>query len=508
MKRRIIIYQVLPRIFGNKRKHPVPDGNIRKNGCGKLGDFTTTALNAIRDLGCNYIWYTGIISHASATDYSRYGIPASDPALVKGRAGSPYAIRDYYSICPDLIIGNQDKAFLDFKRLVDRSHRAGLKVLIDFVPNHVAADYIGTRDAFTDANFYPSHYHDGDWTDTQKLNYYNRDTWEKMLRILFFWIETGIDGFRCDMAELVPCEFWEWAIPQVKAKAKERDNVYSSIIFIAEVYNPYQYRDYITRGHFDYLYDKVGLYDTLKSVVRGASASLITQSWQSVDDINDKMLNFLENHDEQRIPSPDFAGNAINARPALLVSALMRNNPFMLYFAQHLGEPGADAEGFSGYDGKTSIFDYWSLPSLRHWSSGGKYDGALLNREERQLHTYYSKVLNFCNSQKAFREGEFFDIMYANYDNPKMDTNLLYAFLRKRHEDLILVVANFSDTEQHADIVIPDHAFDTLQLPETKNQQTTDLLTDIKRDVKLVKGNTIPVVVPPHDGLLLKMVLK
>ena len=498
MQQRIIIYQMLPRLYANDTRKVIVGGTKRENGCGKLSNITTDNLDEIRNLGCNYVWYTGVIAHATKTDYTCYGEERDDANKVKGEAGSPYAIKDYYAVSHDLIKQHNDRLF-EWKKLVNRSHHSGLKVIMDFVPNHLAADYKGTQDPFTEYNYYPGKIHDGDWTDTAKLNYENHDTWQKMLNILLFWAETGVDGFRCDMAELVPCDFWEWAIPQVKDKYK--------VIFIAEVYNPDRYREYIHKGHFDYLYDKVGLYDTLKAVVQGASASLITQCWQSVDDINDHMLNFLENHDEVRIASDFYAGYGEKGRPALLVSALLRNNPFMLYFGQEFGERGMDTEGFSGKDGKTSIFDYWVLDCIYRWRKCKKQIRLSMTKNELEIHRYYSKVLNFCNLQKAIRQGDFYDIMYANYSNEQMDTNKLYAFLRKRHEDLILVIANFSQEEQKADIIIPQHAFDCLDIPQNINRQATDLLSETQQNVYLSVQEKIHVRIPANDGRVLKIVL-
>ena len=445
---RPIIYQTLPRLFGAVSKENVRNGSIDQNGCGKMNDYTTKALKHIRGLGFNYIWYTGLIEHATKTNYSRYGIKADNPAVVKGNAGSPYAIKDYYDIDPDLAV-DVPQRMKEFEALVARTHRAGLKMIIDFVPNHVARQYgsdakpmgvadLGENDdcenpaRATGNDCFSARPSKNDWYETVKLNYginpstrqldltiaeqlnttvptdgirgyghlenpslispkgrglgYDTqlpslggvgggrflftypDTWSKMLDILRFWASKGIDGFRCDMAEMVPVEFWEWAIPQIKSEHK-------NIIFIAEVYNPNEYRNYIYRGHFDYLYDKVGMYDTLRSVVGGASASLITQCWQSIDDIQQHMLNFLENHDEQRIASPYFAGEPRKAYPALLVSALMRTNPFMVYQGQALGIDGMEDAGFSGSDGRTTIFDYWSTDAFCRWRKDDRFDG-------------------------------------------------------------------------------------------------------------------------------------
>ena len=374
---KILIYQIFTRLFGNRSYNCVENGTLAENGCGKMSFFDDSVLRRIKKLGVTHVWYTGVIRHASKTDYSAFGIPCQHPAIVKGRAGSPYAIVDYYDIDPDLA-DDVDRRMEEFEALLQRSHKAGLKVIIDFVPNHVARQYKsvkkpdGVKDFgetddvnkgfYPDNNFYycpnesfapyfdlkgeaddsyseypakatgnnrfDAYPNKTDWYETVKLNYGvdymgntgNHfspvpDTWNKMKDILLFWAAKGIDGFRCDMAEMVPCEFWGWVIPQVK-------KLHPELIFIAEVYNPNEYRNYIFNGHFDYLYDKVGLYDTLRAVVCGyGSATSITGCWQSVNDIQSHMLNFLENHDEQRIASDFFAGDARKALPALLVSA-------------------------------------------------------------------------------------------------------------------------------------------------------------------------------------------
>mgnify|MGYP003292679568 CR=1 FL=1 len=385
-----------------------------------MADFTKKALAEIHSMGVNCIWYTGMLSHASKTDYATYGIPSSNPELVKGNAGSPYAVKDYYDVNPDLAT-NISKRMDEFTNLVRRTHDEGMKFIMDFIPNHVAAEYVGTINPFTDENYYPGHLHDGDWTDTAKLNYSCHSTWEKMLAILLFWAEKGVDGFRCDMAELVPCIFWQWAIPQVKAR-------YKGIIFIAEVYNPWEYRNYLFNGHFDYLYDKVGLYDTLKDVVRGQSASLITQCWQNVDDIRHHMVNFLENHDEQRLASQWFASDPIKGRPALLVSALMGTNPFMLYFGQEEGENASD-----GFEGRTSIFDW-------------------CRKLDPKADEFYKAVLNLASKLEGTTN---YDLCYMQSGAERFDAARHFAFLRFAGKEVYLFVCNFSGEVAEPTIVLP-----------------------------------------------------
>ena len=545
-KKKAFIYQLMPRWFTNCNEKCVPNGSIRQNGCGKFNEIDESKLRSIKSLGATHVWYTGIIEHATATDYSRQGITPCNAHVVKGKAGSPYAIRDYYDVCPDFAVKVKDR-MKEFEALVERTHRVGLKVIIDFVPNHVAREYesdakpngiqdLGENDnpmMFFDPknNFFyitgqefapvgvdlgsgekayreyparatgndcysasPSR---NDWYETVKLNYgidpWNGSThfdpvpptWEKMLDILKFWTAKGVDGFRCDMAHMVPVAFWHWAIEQIKA-------INPDIVFIAEIYDVALYGSYIHEGGFDYLYDKVTLYDTLRGILcDGWPASDLTRCWQTVEGIGDHMLNFLENHDEQRIASKQFCGEPLKALPALVVSATMSKCPFMVYAGQEVGEPAADAEGYSGMDGRTTIFDYWSVPSLRRWHQGKP------TAPERQLRTMYRKILNLCNSEKTLAEGDFFDVMYVNQDT--LDTRRQYAYLRHCDGAMSLVVANFGDEAVNTNVRIPRHALDCARM-ESGEYNITELLSGETTTGTLAGNSVIPVQVPAHSA--------
>ena len=558
-KNKMVIYQVFPRWFGNLRPSPVMNGSLAENGVGKFSAFTPLALSKIKELGVTHVWYTGVIEHATKTDYTMFGIRKDHSAVVKGKAGSPYAIKDYYDIDPDLADNIQNR-MSEFEDLVKRTHEAGMKVIIDFVPNHVARQYfsdarepfvedLGQTDNVSKAfdvnnNFYylpgqtltlrfdPQREEDfaysefpakvtgnnhfdaypsqNDWYETVKLNYgvdymhggachFNTipNTWEKMLEILLFWADKGVDGFRCDMAEMVPVEFWNWVIPQVK---KVRD-----VIFIAEVYNPDEYRNYIYTGHFDYLYDKVGLYDTVRAVMCGqAPASNISHCWQSLEGIQKNMLNFLENHDEQRVASDFFAGDARPGIPGMIVSAAMNTNPVMIYSGQELGERGMDAEGFSGRDGRTTIFDYWSVESLRNWNNNGLFDGAKLTPAERSLREMYAKLLNVVRSEPVIVEGAFYDLMDANSGNPYFNPNRQYAFLRKWKNEVLLVVVNFDRADQCVWVNIPVEAFKALDFEDNKPAELTDLLTGETTISTLTDAYPYQVKLPAYSGKMLK----
>ena len=544
---KIVIYQIFTRLYGNRNTTRQEGGTIQENGCGKLNDFTPTTLKNIRDMGVSHIWYTGIIRHATQTDYTAYGIPKNHPAIVKGQAGSPYAITDYYDIDPDLAT-DVNHRMQEFEQLIERTHKAGMKVIIDFVPNHVARQYHsickpeGVKDLGEEDNpqfgFDPQNnfyycpgqrftpyfdlYHgenepyieepakatgndcfhnapgSNDWYETVKLNYgldyyagrigyFNPipNTWSKMTDILLFWARKGVDGFRCDMAEMVPAAFWQWATDKVKF-------AYPQILFIGEVYNPAEYRNYLAAG-FDYLYDKVGMYDTLREVMRGnLSTSAITGAWQATDDIRSHMLYFLENHDEQRIASNFFAGDAQKGVPALVVSALLQQNPLMIYFGQEYGERGMDKEGFSGNDGRTTIFDYWSVDTIVRAAQ------RKLTAQEKQLKALYDKIINIATTEKAAINGASFDLMYVNgrYNHE-------YAFIRKAGAEVLLVVANFADAAQALGITIPGHAFDFLNMKE-KNAQATDLITGEKQKLSLKRDEAVVVNVQANSAVVLK----
>ena len=547
MKEKTVIYQIFTRLYGNCNTTCKENGTLAENGCGKMNDFTPTVLKRISAMGVSHVWYTGIIRHATQTDYSAYGIPRNHPAIVKGKAGSPYAITDYYDVDPDLAV-DVSQRMQEFEQLLARTHKAGLKVVIDFVPNHVARQYHSIRkpQGVEDLgegdnpqmgfdpqnNFYycPGErfapyfdlYHGeaepyieepakstgndcfnnapgvNDWYETVKLNYgvdYYAgrvghftpipSTWHKMVHILLFWAAKGIDAFRCDMAEMVPAEFWAWATAEVKKR-------YPHVQFIGEVYNPAEYRHYIASG-FDLLYDKVGMYDTLRGVIRGSQSTHdISAAWQQTDDIRQHMLYFLENHDEQRIASDFFAANGQRGLPGMVVSALLYQNPLMLYFGQEYGERGMDKEGFSGHDGRTTIFDYWSVGTVVRAAA------KKLTASEKTLCQQYEQLLHIARTERAVTDGTSFDLMYVN---PSLHRQ--YAFLRAAGNEALLVVVNFDDHPQTVDVMLPAHAFDFMKLSE-KNAQATDLLTGVKSRISLHRDAAVQVALPALGAVVLK----
>ena len=559
-KDKLIIYQVLPRLFGNGKDTRKKNGTLDENGVGKLSDFDEKALSGIKDMGFTHIWYTGVLEHATQTDYSQYGIKKDHPDVVKGMAGSPYAIKDYYDICPDLA-DEIDRRIEEFEDLVSRSHNAGLKVIIDFVPNHVARQYhsdkkpegvkdfgeddnkgvgfvstnnfyycpnqrleLGTADVYraggyvefptkvTGNDCFTNHPSVNDWYETVKLNYgvdYLNgrtphfdpvpDTWLKMKDILLYWAAKGVDGFRCDMMEMVPVEFWAWVIPHVRGK-------YENILFIGEAYDNKLYWNYIFNGKFDYLYDKVDLYDTMRDVICGHKpTSEITFSWQRTEHVQPYMLNFLENHDEQRIASDFFAGCAEKAIPALHVLTFMNTNPMMIYFGQELGEKGMDEEGFSGRDGRTTIFDYWSVDSVMIWRNEGKFDGADLSEEQKLLRKQYVTALKVANDEECIAEGAFYDLMYANYENENFDSAKQYVFLRSKGDAFLLVVSNFSDRKADITVRIPQEAFSYIGIDPEEIKLGKELLSRKKitlNNIDLLQE--IPLSVEAYNSVVVK----
>lgn len=519
-KERMIVYQLFPRIFTNSNPAPSRFGSLEENGSGKLNDITPKVLESLRHLGINTLWLTGVIEHATKTDFSQFGIEKDHPAVVKGEAGSPYAIKDYYDVDP-AIADDVPNRIKELQAAIDRIHSAGMKVIIDFVPNHTARNYhsdkapegvedFGKNDDITkffspnnnyyyipNQSFSPSidlespegsymefpakatgndcfsaFCSEFDWYETAKLNYghdygnhsdhFNPvpDTWKKMLHILEYWVSLGVDGFRCDMVFMVPLPFWHWVIPKMK---KEWPNVF----FIGEIYDVAQYRPFIEYGCFDYLYDKVNLYDTLVGIEKyNVSAAKLTDCWKTVDGLGNKMLNFLENHDEVRFASSEFAGNPERVVPYLIVSSMISKGPFMIYYGQELGERGEDNEGFAGLNHRTSIFDYWSLDTLRRWYAHGNCSDSGLLPNEKWLRDFYGKVLRMCNNQSSIREGEFFDLMYVNLQNPDFDPHSLFSWLRYDDDEALLIVCNFSREDKELKINIPVLAFEMAQLQE------------------------------------------
>ena len=572
---KVVIYQIFTRLFGNIRTKNARYGTLEENGIGTFNSINHEALRSLHELGATHVWYTGVIEHAILRDYQEYGIPLDDADVVKGRAGSPYAIKDYYDVNPDLA-ESVPARMQEFEALVQRTHDHGMKVIIDFVPNHVARFYqsdakpegvedFGARDDTSQAfapnnNFYyivghpfqvPRDYvplgehpfptKDGyfdenpakatgndqftaqpttnDWFETVKLNYgvdYLNgrqthfdpipDTWHKMYDILQYWAGKAVDGFRCDMAEMVPAEFWQWVIPKVKVQ-------YPDILFIAEIYNPNAYRTYIHQGHFDYLYDKVQLYDTLRAAVeeRG-TVGHVTEIWQFLRGINRNMLRFLENHDEQRIASRFFANDPLKAQPAMVITALLHTSPVMVYFGQEVGEPGGVEEGFSGDDGRTTIFDYWGVPEHQKWVNDLRYDGEHLSESQQQLRRFYQQLLTLAH-EEAIAKGNFYDLYPHNRTYTQGFGDQVYAFLRFTQEQKLLIVTNLdAHHEQRFALKIPRTALQAMGLTEEARYRGHDIfqsdttLTFQASEVCINEGDYgIPLTLAPLQSLVLSM---
>lgn len=547
MEQKFIIYQILLRVFGNTNENCVPGGSLQLNGTGKFGSITPKVFEHLKSLSVTHVWYTGVIEHVTKTSFAQYGIAEDNGAVIKGEAGSPYAIKDYYDVNPYLA-DCVEKRMEEFESLVERTHEQGLKVIIDFIPNHLARGYnsdstpsgldvFGAKDN-TDLSFSPDnnfYYIPGqkldisnfsaddsysespakatgndcfsakpgtnDWYETVKLNYgvdYSTccgkhfsprpRTWGMMLDVLKFWASKGVDAFRCDMAEMVPVEFWHWAIAELKAE-------YPAVEFIAEVYNPTLYKCYIEFGGFDYLYDKVGLYDNLKAITQthtgytkpmwNSGANTITSNWQNLGDLQYSMLNFLENHDEQRVASDFNIGNPFKAIPELTVSLMLNTAPFMLYFGQEFGERGMLQEGFSGLDGRTSIFDYCSAPSVVRWHK------SQLTEEESRLLDIYRDLLKISMEQQAVRCGRSYDLEYANCCTPKYNSSYCYSFARGcKPDEFIVVAVDFSQKLSELEVNLPVEFLNFWNI-ESANYSLCNLLTGQQLDSIGITGGTL-----------------
>ena len=539
-----VVYQVFTRLFGNTQTANIPWGTKEQNGVGKFADFNDAALKGIKELGTTHVWYTGVLHHALVGDYTEYGISQDDPDVVKGRAGSPYAIKDYYDVNPDLAV-NVTNRIEEFSALIERTHDHDMKVIIDIVPNHVARDYHSTakpngvkdfgeqddtrKDYDVNNNFYyvpgesfkvptsdsyqvlggnkhpladgqfseiPAKWTGNgarapqpdinDWYETVKVNYgvkpdgsldfptlpkalENQDyrahyafwqdkelpnSWYKFRNIALYWLDKGVDGFRYDMAEMVPVEFWSFLNSSIKMHKPDA-------FLLAEVYNPLMYRTYIHQGKMDYLYDKVGFYDTLKVIMQGKqAASSIFNAQQKVADIEQHMLHFLENHDEQRIASPDFAGDAALGKPAMVVSHLISRSPSLLYFGQDVGEDGSENAGF-GSPTRTSIFDYIGVPAHQAWMNNGKFDGGQLTAEQAQLRQYYISIMAL-NDLPAIVAGDMAQLMITGSDS-------VVGFVRTLGQQSLWVLSNFSQKTQTVTVTLSPHQALTLKPNSTLN---------------------------------------
>lgn len=555
---RLVIYQLLPRILTNNNPACVPWGTLEQNGSGKFNEITFTVLSSIKELGVNAIWYTGVPEMATKTDFSKYGIAPDNPHVVKGQAGSPYAIKDYYDVDPALAV-DIDRRLEEFDALIERTHIAGMRCLIDFVPNHTARRYksdklpkgvkdIGAEDDstrfFSLLNDYyyiinqqfaprfdiysdPQPYvefpakatgndvfsafpSETDWYETVKLNYGWEPgsgthfdpippLWHKMVSVLRYWCARGVDGFRCDMVFMVPQEFWHWAIPIVKKD-------YPDTIFIGEIYDMGLYRPFLNYCGFDYLYDKVNLYDTIAGIERSHfSAARLTGCWQAREGISSRLVDFLENHDEVRYGSEAFAADPLAVMPSLVASSMMNTSPFLIYYGQEVGERATDNEGFAGNNCRSTIFDYWSYASLRRWYHDGLCDGALLTPQEKWLRSLYARILTMLNSEEALRTGAFFDLQYANLNHEGYNPHVLFSFIRHTAGQKLLIVLNFSKRQEDCILHIPREAMHATGVIPFENGDCQDLISGVSVRMSIDNEGICKLTIPARSAMVLDL---
>ena len=585
--KKVVVYQVFTRLFGNTNTNNKPWGTIEENGVGKFNDFTDKALHEIKDLGVSHIWYTGVPHHALIHDYTAIGISNDDPEVVKGRAGSPYAVKDYYNVNPDLAV-NPANRLKEFEALIKRTHKAGLKLIIDIVPNHVARKYegrnnpkgvrdFGADDDVTveykrDNNFYyipNTHFEvpdtakplngeknplvdgkfeeypakwtgDGsrlakpdktDWYETVKVNYGIRpdgskdfpelpagfdtksyqehfdfwkdkevpSSWIKFRDIALYWTAKGVDGFRYDMAEMVPYEFWSYMNSAIKVKNPDA-------FLLAEVYNPNEYRNYIRLGKMDYLYDKVELYDKLKEIVQGRSQTdPITTIQNGMADIEHHMLHFLDNHDEQRMASPEFAGTPEKGKPLMVVSATISTSPTMIYFGQEVGEAGNENGGF-GTHSRTSIFDYVGVPNHQRWMNEGKFDGGQLSQSEKDLRDFYKKLLNFTLNSTALM-GQYQEIHGLNRYATEGYFPEVYSYVRWSDTEKLIIIANFSSEHtSHFELKIPKDVIQKWNLKDGNYTITDQLYQKSSLQLQVINGEgKVQITIAPSESFIYKL---
>jgi len=588
---RPVIYQLLVRTFGNLNETRLPGGGLAENGCGKFRDLNPAAITSLKAMGFTHLWLTGVLEQASGTAYPDR--PADDPDILKGIAGSPYAIRDYFDVCPDYAV-DPARRLEEFQELLERCHGHGLKVLIDFVPNHVARSYasdvrpelsFGMGDDQSvffsrDNHFYYLCESDpgggpplklptagkpgcdgrfdlerdcgrvtgnnviswapgpGDWYETVKLNYGHdftsgRDphhlpgpdappdavpkTWRTMDEILAYWQKFGVDGFRVDMAHMVPMPFWHWAVKRARARHPE-------VWFCAEAYDNDPAKltsadvlDELLRAGFDAVYDDPS-YKILEGLYSAGKWANDLDPLTFTGERFHRSLRYAENHDEVRLANPNvWGGHGMKVgRPASAVLFAMGRGPVMMYHGQEVGEPATGDDGT-----RTSIFDYGSMPEFVKWVNGGSFDGGRLSGEQQALRAWYARLLDGIRGP-AFTRGEFYGLNHANRGNPAFGRvgeetcsgHWLYAFLR--HDvgsgQTFLVVANFhpDETLRGVTVRIPDDARRWLGRTAEGVWSFTDRLHErgwfgTADAAQLAHAGVSLPDLPPCDALLLKV---
>lgn len=363
-----IIYEIFPRAYSK-------EGTLKE---------IEKDIPRLKELGVNVIWLMPI--H-----------PIGEIKR-KGKYGSPYSIKDYYAINPEY--GTPD----DFKSLVKTAHKNDIKVIIDLVINHTSWDnnlisehpdwYVRNEDGEIISP-------NSDWTDVADLNYENRELRKYMVEMMKYWVrEFDIDGYRCDVAELVPIDFWNEA-------RKELEKI-KPVLMLAEGSLPEQHLE-----AFDLTYSW-NVYDALARIIRkGHLPSVLDNVLESERYKFPKgslRLRFNENHDKPR--AVKFFGEEGALLSALIVSTIP--GVPLIYNGQEYGDTT-----------ELSLFEKVTMSRDTTSEKGKKF------------YAFYKKLFNFRKNSVALKRGEMIKAKTLNDDK-------IYAFWRKFKDETVLVIANLS----------------------------------------------------------------
>ena len=373
----VVMYQVNPRVFAPSNSFQAILGR----------------LDSIQDLGVNVLWIMPIY-----------------PIGQEKSKNSPYSVRDYKAVAPEY--GTVD----DLRALVESCHERGMGVILDWVANHTAWDNVWvsahpdwyTKDSTGNIIYPPG----TDWTDVADLNYDSKEMRSAMIDAMRYWVDSvGVDGFRCDVADQVPVDFWTEAISTLRASAKPR-----RLIMLAEGANP---ENFSAGFDLNYAWEFMGaIAEVMKGDARVNKLIQVDENEYKDLERNKFKLRFTTNHDEATKASPIKLYGGERASMAAFVATTMLHGGMLIYGSQEVGYPET-----------INFFQYVPV----NWNANPKL------REE------YKKLISIYNEHPALRSSG----TIRAFDD---DENNILCIERVLNNDNVLVMVNVRDKAENIEV--------------------------------------------------------